>query len=138
MTPQPHRFARRLWLPAALALALAACGPPAGTPRRTEASEVAAGHPEAARLWPALLQHCLRNPDCDPMSRFSEGAGEASGVVGSATWFAAIEDAPGEGRILISLHGLRGQGGARGGAGPRSRQGRRRGTCVRATTAGAG
>jgi len=94
-------------------LLLAACGPPPGTPKRANASKVAENHPQAALLWPAMLQHCLRSPECDPMSKFSEGAGQASGIEGSATWFAERTEEGGS-RILVSFHGYRGQGGEAG------------------------
>ncbi len=96
----------------ATAVLLAACGPPPGTPKRANSSKVAAGNPQAAMLWPSLLQHCLRTPECDPMSNFGEGAGEASGIEGSTTWWTK-SDAEGW-RTLDSFHGYRGQGGDAG------------------------
>lgn len=47
------------------------------------------------------------------MSNFGEGAGQASGMEGSATWFAETDAGQGA-RVLVSLNGYRGQGGEAG------------------------
>jgi hypothetical protein len=67
-----------------------------------------------------MLAHCMRSQKCDPLSNFGEGAGQASGQVDAAAWFAETKDAVKEGgedygaAITINLFGVRGEGGAAG------------------------
>ncbi len=101
------------------ALAAAACGDHGDLPMRAPSIRVAQDHPLADQLWPALLQHCRRNPSCDPMSDFGLGAGEASGIEGYSTWFAespaVLENGDEFGpRIRVSLSAYRGVGGDAG------------------------
>ncbi|MBI1362338.1 MAG: hypothetical protein GC155_18845 [Alphaproteobacteria bacterium] len=89
-------------------------------PRVALSSHVAENNPNRGSLWPILLQHCLRNPSCDPMGKFGEGAGQASGVVGAVTYFVESADVVKEGgkdyggRITLSMIGPRGYGGKAG------------------------
>lgn len=97
----------------------AACDGPGEKVVRAPAISVAEGHPLADQLWPALLQHCRRNPSCDPMSTFGAGIGEASGISGFSSWFAERADVLSDGevfgdRIRVSLYAYRGEGGAAG------------------------
>jgi hypothetical protein len=67
-----------------------------------------------------MLAHCMRSPSCDPLSDFGKGAGQASGQVDAAAWFAETKDVVKEGAedygaaITISLFGTRGEGGPAG------------------------
>jgi hypothetical protein len=67
-----------------------------------------------------MLAHCMRSQKCDPLSDFGKGAGQASGQVDAAAWFAETRDAVAEGgedygaAISINLFGVRGEGGAAG------------------------
>lgn len=103
-----------------LAVSCAACDPPAGQPRPSAAAAVARDSPAAEALWPAMLQHCERNPACDPLSDFGDGAGQASGVAGSTVWFVESADVVKEGgedygaAITLSVFGPRGNGGPAG------------------------
>ena len=89
-------------------------------PRVAQASHVAEDNPDRGALWPILLQHCLRSPSCDPMSKFSEGAGQASNFIGAVTYFVESADIVKEGgrdyggRITLSMIGPRGDGGTAG------------------------
>ncbi len=89
-------------------------------PRVALSSHVAEDNPNRGSLWPILLQHCLRNPSCDPMGKFGEGAGRASGVAGAVTYFVESADVVREGgkdyggRITLSMIGPRGYGGKAG------------------------
>lgn len=97
---------------------LAACDD--NQPKKAEAAKVVSEHPGAATMWPALLQHCLRAPSCDPGSNFGQGVGQASGVAGSVAWFVESKDVVKEGgqdygaAITLSMFGPRGTGGAGG------------------------
>jgi hypothetical protein len=99
---------------------LGACDENNGLPRVAVSSHVAENDPNHGVLWPILLQHCLRSPSCDPMSRFSEGAGQASNVVGAVDYFVESADVVKEGgrdyggRITLSMIGPRGDGGPAG------------------------
>jgi hypothetical protein len=99
---------------------LAACDENNGLPRVAVSSHVAENDPNHGVLWPILLQHCLRSPSCDPMGRFSEGAGQASNIVGAVDYFVESADVVNEGgkdyggRITLSMIGPRGDGGPAG------------------------
>jgi hypothetical protein len=100
---------------ALLCLLAAACGP--GT--RAASDAVVADVEDAGAAWPLLLRHCLSSADCDPMSNFGGGEGEASGYVGSVAWNAQTsarvsEDTRNGERIVVSLFGVRGAGGDAG------------------------
>ncbi len=111
-----------IWMRAAcglLAAGLVGCGDHGDLPVRAPSIRVASDHPLADVLWPSLLQHCRRNPSCDPMSAFGLGAGEASGVAGYSTWFAERADVLEDGerfgaRVRVSLEASRGEGGEAG------------------------
>ncbi|MDZ4762381.1 MAG: hypothetical protein SGJ21_15060, partial [Alphaproteobacteria bacterium] len=102
-----------------LLLGLPACEP-TYMPKRSLSGQVARDHPDAGALWPVLLQHCLRAASCDPMSNFGEGAGQASGIIGSTTYFVETAKAVREGgrdqgaAITLSLQADRGRGGQAG------------------------
>ncbi len=101
------------------ALMASACDGPGERMVRAPAVVVAEGHPLGDALWPALLQHCRRNPSCDPMSAFGLGAGEASGIALYSTWFAETADVLEDGaqfgdRIRISSFASRGEAGSVG------------------------
>lgn len=103
----------------AMAIVAAACDGPGEGPVRAPSVNVAEGHPLADQLWPALLQHCRRNPSCDPMSAFGVGENQASGIALYSTWFAekavSLEDGDQFGdRVRISLFAYRGEGGEAG------------------------
>jgi len=97
---------------------VAACGPEG--PKRAASERVVAASANPGAMWPLMLQHCLRTRSCDPMSDFGQGAGQASGSVEQATWFAESADVVKEGgqdygaSIKLNLHGTRGQGGKAG------------------------
>jgi hypothetical protein len=97
---------------------LAACGPEAKT--RAASDAVVAGVADKGAAWPLLLRHCLSSAHCDPMSDFGGGSGEASGVVGSVTWFFQTPEKAGEGardygaKAEINLFGMRANGGPAG------------------------
>jgi hypothetical protein len=99
---------------------LGACDENNGLPRVAQASHVAEDNPDHGVLWPILLQHCLRSPSCDPMSKFSEGAGQASSFAGAVTYFVESADVVKEGgkdyggRITLSMIAPRGDGGSAG------------------------
>jgi hypothetical protein len=113
-------FARVPFACAVVACALAACGPDPDMPLVADSHEVVEGHPQEGALWPILFQHCARTRSCDPMTHFSEGAGQASGYAGSATWFAETADAvPLDGarfgpRVILSFSVVSDQGGPGG------------------------
>lgn len=103
----------------AVLAALGGCGNHGDLPVQAPSIRVAEDHPLADVLWPSLLQHCRRNPSCDPMSAFGVGAGEASGVAVYSTWFAESADVLDNGdefgaRIRVSLGAYRGVGGEAG------------------------
>jgi hypothetical protein len=101
-----------------LALALAGCGPEGS--REAESRRVVAGAEDPGAAWPVMLAHCMRSQACDPLSDFGKGAGQASGQVDAAAWFAETRDAVKEGgedygaAITINFFGVRGAGGAAG------------------------
>lgn len=103
---------------AAVVLLLAACAPEG--PERAASDAVVAGLEDAGAAWPLLLRHCLSSADCDPMSDFGKGEGEASGYVGSVAWKAWTSSAVREGgedygaQVTVSLFGQRGAGGKAG------------------------
>jgi hypothetical protein len=103
----------------ALAGLLASCGPDT-RPKQAMSNRVVKDEPNSGVLWPVMLQHCLRKPDCDPMSDFGQGAGQASGVAGSSVYFVESADVVREGgedygaALTLSVYGPRGQGGAVG------------------------
>lgn len=102
-----------------LALAAGGCDLPGEGPVRAPSVSVGGGHPLADVLWPSLLQHCRRNPSCDPMTAFGVGENEASGIALYSTWFAesaeTLEDGARFGdRVRVSLHAYRGEGGEAG------------------------
>ncbi len=105
---------------AAGALALLGACEDKSLPRVAQASHVAEDNPDHGALWPILLQHCLRSPSCDPMSKFSEGAGQASNFIGAVNYFVESADIVKEGgrdyggRITLSMIAPRGDGGAAG------------------------
>jgi len=111
----------RVGVVAVLALAglLVSCGPD-NRPKQAMANRVVKDEPNSGALWPVMLQHCLRKPDCDPMSDFGHGAGQASGVAGSTVYFVESADVVREGgedygaALTLSVYGPRGQGGAVG------------------------
>lgn len=114
-----HRHKWKVLVPLLAAMCAVACGDHGDLPVRAPSIRVAADHPLGDRLWPVLLQHCRRNPSCDPMSVFGLGAGEASGVAVYSTWFAESADTLENGaafgpRIRVSLGAYRGEGGAAG------------------------
>lgn len=102
----------------AFLLALAACGPqpvkPVSTLKQLTKAE------GLGAMWPVMLQHCLRDPACDPAGDFGDGAGEASDMVGDVMWFAQTKDKVKEGgadyggRILLNFTGFGGTGGEAG------------------------
>lgn len=104
---------------AILALAaVAACGPE--EPRAGSVGEAMEEAANPGALWPVMLAHCLRAPDCDPTSDFGQGAGQASGAVGQVSYLVEssgpVKDgspAPGA-AITLSLHAMRAQGGEAG------------------------
>jgi hypothetical protein len=102
----------------ALALALAGCGPEGR--REAESRRVVAGAENPGAAWPIMLAHCMRSQICDPLSDFGKGAGQASGQVDAAAWFAETKDTVKEGgedygaAITVNLFGVRGEGGAAG------------------------
>jgi hypothetical protein len=110
--------AMRRFSVAAVLLMLAACEPE--TPRRAASDAVVANVDDAGAAWPLLLQHCLNQPSCDPMSDFGTGVGEASGVAGSVAWHAQTREVVAEGaedygpRLVLALYGQRGTGGEAG------------------------
>lgn len=101
-----------------LALALGSCGPDG--PREAESRRVVTGAKDPGAAWPIMLAHCMRSQTCDPLSDFGKGAGQASGHVDAAAWFAETKDTVKEGgedygaAITINLFGVRGQGGEAG------------------------
>ncbi|HEX5008695.1 MAG TPA: hypothetical protein VFV70_16395 [Hyphomonadaceae bacterium] len=101
-----------------LALALAGCGPEGR--READSRRVVAGAEDPGAAWPIMLAHCMRSQKCDPLSDFGKGAGQASGQVDAAAWFAETKDAVKEGgedygaSITINLFGVRGEGGPAG------------------------
>jgi hypothetical protein len=92
------------------------CGPD-NRPRVANSNRVVKNIPNSGKLWPVMLQHCLRKPDCDPMSDFGQGAGQASGIAGSTSYYVESADTVREGgedygaALTLSVYGLRGQGG---------------------------
>jgi len=102
----------------ALASGLAACVPE--MPAISESAKVVekAENPTVAQAF--MRQHCLRSPACDPTTDYGQGVGQASGVAGSAAWFAESKDVVKEGgadygaALTLSAYGTRGQGGAAG------------------------
>lgn len=102
----------------ALALVVAGCGPDG--PREADSRRVVAGAANPGAAWPIMLAHCMRSQTCDPLSDFGTGAGQASGQIDAAAWFAETRDAVKEGgedygaAITINLFGVRGQGGEAG------------------------
>lgn len=96
----------------------AACGPEG--PKSAASERVVAASDNPGAMWPLMLQHCLRSPNCDPMSDFGQGAGQASGVAGQVNWFVESAGVVKEGgqdygaSIKLSLHATRGRGGAAG------------------------
>jgi len=115
--PQGKKM-RLIVLGPALALVLAGCGPEGS--REAESRRVVAHAENPGAAWPIMLAHCMRSQKCDPLSNFGEGAGQASGQVDAAAWFAETKDAVKEGgedygaAITINLFGVRGEGGAAG------------------------
>jgi hypothetical protein len=107
---------RTVFLPLLL---LASCGDD-GRPKPAAAAKIVKSNPDAASVWPQLLQHCNRAPSCDPMSNFGQGVGQASGVAGSTAWFVESKDVVKEGgqdygaAIYLSAFGPRGIGGKGG------------------------
>lgn len=99
-------------------LALATCGPE--KPRISESAKVVeqAQYPVVAQAF--MRQHCLRSPSCDPTSDYGQGAGQASGVAASVSWFAETAEVVKEGgqdygaALTLSAHATRGQGGPAG------------------------
>lgn len=99
-------------------LALAACEPE--TPRISNSAKVVeqAQYPVVAAAF--MRQHCLRSPSCDPTSDYGQGAGQASGVAGSVSWFAETAQVVKEGgqdygaALTLSAYATRGQGGPAG------------------------
>ena len=113
------RYFRHGAISVAVLAALGGCGNHGDLPVQAPSIRVAEDHPLADLLWPSLLQHCRRNPSCDPMSAFGVGAGEASGVATYSTWFAESADVLDNGeefgaRIRVSLGAYRGVGGEAG------------------------
>lgn len=91
---------------AALALATG-CGP---------GEQSAAGQKQLARspVWPQMLAHCQRSPDCDAMQQVSDGAGQASDQSAEVVWFADRAASGEGGEVTLSVYGLRGHGGPAG------------------------
>ncbi len=102
-----------------LAAVLATACEPTG-PQRAASDAVVADVDDKGAAWPLLLQHCLRSPNCDPMSNFGDGAGEASNTIGSVAWFVQVREKVGEGgqdygaKAELSLFGGRSIGGKAG------------------------
>lgn len=96
---------------------LAACDP---AKPEVGAMKVTEDAPDPGALWPVMLQHCLRKPDCDPMSDFGQGVGQASGRVDQVDFFVETADVVREGgedygaALTLSLYAIRGEGGAAG------------------------
>lgn len=98
--------------------ALAACEPE--MPAISDSAKVVekADNPALAQAF--MRQHCLRSPACDPTTDYGQGAGQASGVAGSAAWFAETKDVVKEGgadygaALTLSAYGTRGAGGPAG------------------------
>jgi hypothetical protein len=103
-----------------LLVALLASGCEPEGQRRAASENVVADAPNRGALWPIMLQHCLRNPNCDPTSDFGQGAGQASGLDGAAAYFVETKDVVKEGgkdygaALTVSVYGARAQGGKAG------------------------
>lgn len=99
-------------------LALAACEPE--MPAISDSVKVVEKAENQAVAAAFMRQHCLRSPACDPTTDYGQGAGQASGVGGSAAWFAETKDVVKEGgadygaALTLSAYGTRGQGGPAG------------------------
>ena len=97
---------------------LAACEP--AEPARAASDAVVADVADKGAMWPLLLRHCLSSAQCDPMSDFGSGSGEASGIAGSIAWFFQTRERVSEGaedygaRAEINLFGMRANGGPAG------------------------
>ncbi|HVY89940.1 MAG TPA: hypothetical protein VG942_13805 [Hyphomonadaceae bacterium] len=109
---------RRILLGVIVVGTLGACGPEG--PKRAASENVVADAPNRGAMWPVMLQHCLRSPNCDPMSDFGKGAGQASGLAGYAAYFVETKDVVKEGgvdygaAITVSVYGSRAGGGKAG------------------------
>src|SRR6185503_14955983 len=103
-----------------LIVAVLLCGCWQKTADRAESDNVVAGADDPGALWPLVLQHCVRSPNCDPHEDFGQGEGQASGVVGQAAYFVESADVVKEGgqdygaSITLSLYATRAQGGKAG------------------------
>ena len=107
---RPERMNPIACLPALLLLVLSAGCAPEGPPVPARA-QAAADSP----VWPQLLAHCLRAPECDPMAAPGDGAGEASDQSGEVSWYAHAADQAGAGAYLsLGLIAARGRGGEAG------------------------
>ena len=101
--------------PLALLMSVVVCGTAVGCAPPPPASNAQVKQATRSDAWPQLLAHCLRSPDCDPMTGVSAGAGEASTHAGEVTWFArnaAAEE--GAALMVCSLKASRGRGGKAG------------------------
>lgn len=99
-------------------IVLAACEPE--MPAISDSVKVIEKAENKAVAQAFMRQHCLRSPACDPTTDYGQGAGQASGVAGSAAWFAETKDAVKEGgadygaALTLSAYGTRGAGGPAG------------------------
>jgi hypothetical protein len=109
---------RMTFLAFALMILAAACGPEGKA--RAASDAVVANAPRPGLVWPLMLQHCLRSPDCDPAADFGKGAGQASGLAETVAWFAETKDVVKEGgqdygaALTLNAYGARGSGGGAG------------------------
>ncbi len=81
---------------------VAACGPEGKA--RAASDAVVADAPNPGAAWPLMLQHCLRSPACDPTADFGKGAGQASGLAETVTWFAETSDVVKGGGRTMAQH----------------------------------
>lgn len=97
---------------------VSACGPDG--PKLAESGKVVENAADPGRLWPMLLQHCLKSTSCDPMSDFGQGAGQSSGAIDYVTYFVESADVVKEGgqdyggAVTVNLYAPRGEGGKAG------------------------
>jgi len=99
-------------------IALAACEPE--MPAISDSVKVIEKAENKAVAQAFMRQHCLRSPACDPTTDYGQGVGQASGVAGSAAWFAETKDVVKEGgadygaALTLSAYGTRAAGGPAG------------------------
>jgi hypothetical protein len=99
-------------------IALAACEPE--MPAISDSVKVIEKAENKAVAQAFMRQHCLRSPACDPTTDYGQGVGQASGVAGSAAWFAETKGVVKAGgadygaALTLSAYGTRGAGGPAG------------------------